>query len=268
MSLIPNPGAGPPDPATRFSRRVGDYARYRPSFPDALVRELATKILTPASRAADIGSGTGIFSRQLAPYVDTLYCVEPNREMREHSVGYLSGCPNVRVIDGSAEATGLPDASVDVVTAAQAFHWFDRERAKREFRRILTPGGRAALLWYERSTTGNPFLEGYERLLLQYSIDYKQVDHRNITPEIIAAFFHPATVRRVEAMMTERMDLEGIRGRIGSSSYTPPEGHPNHSPMMDAVGKLFERCRSGGSVEFRYRTTAYFGSLGDGDENE
>ncbi len=268
MSLTQKPAPGPPDPATRFSNRVADYVRYRPSFPEALIGEMAAKILTPSSKVADIGSGSGIFSKQLAPYVGTLYCVEPNREMREHSVRFLSGCPNVRVVDGSAEATGLPDASVDVVTAAQAFHWFDRERAKREFRRILTPGGRAALLWYERSTTGNPFLEGYERLLLQYSIDYKQVDHRNLTPEVIAGFFHPAPVRRLEAMMTERMDLDAIRGRIGSSSYTPPAGHPNHAPLMAGIEELFNRCRSEGTVAFRYRTTAYFGTLSNGGGNE
>ena len=183
------------------------------------------QVFTPRRRLRPVPAG--IFSKQLAPHVQILHCVEPNRERREQSVGYLSGCPNVRIIDGSAEATGLPDGSVDVVTAAQAFHWFDRDRAKREFRRILAPGGRAALLWYERLTTGDPFLEGYERLLLQYSIDYTQVDHRNITPEIIAGFFHPSPVRRIKAMMAD----------------------------------LFNRCRSGGTVEFRYRTTAYFGRL-------
>jgi SAM-dependent methyltransferase len=248
-------------PTERFTGRVADYARFRPSFPEALLDALPAGILSPSSTVADVGSGTGIFSRQLARRVGALYCVEPNREMREHSAAYLAGFPDVRIVDGTAEATGLPAAAVDAITAAQAFHWFDRRRAKEEFIRVLRPGGWVVLLWYERITSGNPFLEGYEALLQRYAVDYREVDHRNITPEIISEFFRPAPVSRLEATMTERMDLAAVKGRIGSSSYTPPEGHPNHAPLIAGVTDLFNRCSRDGAVEFVYTTTAHAGRL-------
>lgn len=248
-------------PTDRFTGRVAEYAKHRPSFPEKLLDGLPAGALRPGAAVADVGSGTGIFSRQLAPRAGVVYCVEPNREMRRHSAAFLSGVPNVRIVDGSAEDTGLPDGSVDTVTAAQAFHWFDRTRAKAEFRRILRPGGWVVLLWYVRLTTGDPFAGEYEDLLQRYSIDYRQVDHRNITPEVIGEFFHPAAVLRLEAPMSERMDLEGVKGRIASSSYTPPAGHPNHAPLIDAVTELFGRCSRGGTVEFRYTTTAHAGMM-------
>jgi SAM-dependent methyltransferase len=254
----------PSDPTARFSHRVADYARYRPSYPGGLLEQLSAEILRPGSVVADIGSGTGIFSAQIAGRVGEVLCVEPNREMREYSREFLGCFTNVRILDGTAEATGLPEGGVDVVTAAQAFHWFDRDRAKREFRRILRPGGWVVLLWYERVTTGDPFLEGYERLLLGHSIDYREVDHRRITPEVIGEFFHPQPVTRIDEMMTERMDLGGLLGRVASSSYTPPDGHPGHAPLMAAMTELFERCQRGGTVEFHYRTSAYAAKRGEG----
>jgi SAM-dependent methyltransferase len=248
-------------PTERFTGRVADYACSRPSYPGELLDALAANVLSPAFTVADIGSGTGIFSRQLAGRVAAVICVEPNRGMRERSATFLRDLPNVAILGGTAEATGLPDARVDAVTAAQAFHWFDRERTKAEFRRILKPGGPVVLLWYERLTEGDPFLEGYEALIRRHAIDYLEVDHRNITPEVVAGFFSPSPVSRYDAMMAQRMDLEGLKGRIASSSYMPTEGHPDHAALVAGATELFNKCGRDGAVEFRYRTTAHVGTL-------
>jgi SAM-dependent methyltransferase len=248
-------------PKERFSGRVADYASFRPSFPEELLDALPAGILSPSSAVADIGSGTGILSRQLASRAGAVFCVEPNREMREYSAAYIGDLPNVRIVDGAAEATTLSAASLDAITAGQAFHWFDRPKARAEFLRILRPGGWVVLLWYERLTTGDPFLAGYEALLQRYAVDYREVDHRNITPEIIEEFFRPAAVLRFEKMMSVPMDLEGLIGRIKSSSYVPPPGHPDHAPLIAVAAELFDRHRRDGVVEFRYRTTAYAGRL-------
>lgn len=248
------------DPTGRFIGRVGAYALHRPSFPAELVSRLVRDALEQRD-VADVGSGTGIFSAQIAPSVRSLICIEPNAEMRDRSRLQLSGLNNARIVEGRAEATGLPASSVDAVTAAQAFHWFDREAAGREFRRILRPGGIVALLWYVRQTTGDPFLEEYERMLLDHSLDYREVDHRRMTAEVIADFFRPVRPARIDVPFTERLDLDGIQGRLRSSSYTPPEGHPGHGAMMEAAAELFRKYEDAGSVEFRYMATAWVAEL-------
>src|SRR5947209_11876909 len=126
------------DSTSRFSSRVENYIRYRPGYPQSVVELLAGECgLTPTSVVADVGSGTGILTELFLRNGNTVYGVEPNREMREAGEGLLAGYPNFHSVDGRAEATGLPDASVDFVTAGQAFHWFDAQGARAEFSRIL-----------------------------------------------------------------------------------------------------------------------------------
>jgi len=245
------------DPTGRFSDRVPEYALHRPGYPEELFRRLPARIFNPSTTVADIGCGTGIFTGQTAPRVKKVFAVEPNAEMREYARGYLASHGNVEVLAGRAEKTGLADHSVDVIAAAQAFHWFDRERAAVEFRRILKTGGAVVLVWYERQTTGDEFLEGYERLLLEHSIDYRQVDHRNITPAIINDFFRPDPVGTVRVRGEQVMDFDGVRGRVMSSSYAPPPGHPRFTPLMAALEELFDRCQRQGRVVFRYDFVAY-----------
>jgi len=247
-----------PDPTGRFSDRVSAYALHRPCYPEELFHKLPGGVFTPSATVADIGCGTGIFAAQTAPRVKKVLAVEPNPEMREYARGYLASHGNVEVLAGKAERTGLADHSVDVITAAQAFHWFDRERAAVEFRRILKTGGSVLLVWYERQTTGDEFLEGYERLLLEHSIDYRQVDHRNVTPAIINDFFSPDPVGTVRVRGEQVMDFEGVRGRVISSSYAPAPGHPRFAPLMTALEELFDRCQRQGRVVFRYDFIAYF----------
>jgi len=256
------------DPTGRFSNRVREYALHRPRYPDTLFRQLPGWVFTPSSVVADIGCGTGIFTAHISEKVKKVFAVEPNRGMREAALRALADRPNVEVTGGRAEETGLADRSVDVIAAAQAFHWFDRVRARAEFLRILKPGGAVLLVWYERRTTGDEFLEGYEKLMLDHGTDYAQVDHRNVTPEIIAEFFHPRPVERITVSGEERMDFEGLRGRVISSSYMPGPDDAGFAPLMGALTELFERCQSGGKVGFHYDFHAYLcrmhpGTAGD-----
>src|SRR4029453_17979120 len=124
------------DSIQRFSSRVEDYIKYRPSYPPALLDTLVTQCrLTPTAEVADIGSGTGLLSELFLRNGNRVYGVEPNREMREAGERLLSAYPSFVSVDGRAEATMLDDASVDFVTAGQAFHWFDPPHARREFMR-------------------------------------------------------------------------------------------------------------------------------------
>ena len=170
-----------PDATARFTGRVDDYVRARPGYPEAIFDDLlAAGALRLGAVVADIGSGTGISSEPFLRRGFELFGVEPNAAMRAAAEGALARYPRFRSQPGAAEATGLAPRSIDLVVAAQAFHWFDGAHARDEFARILTAGGQVALIWNSRRSTGSPFLAAYEELLLEFGTDYTQVGHRGV----------------------------------------------------------------------------------------
>jgi SAM-dependent methyltransferase len=250
------------DPTHRFSSRVENYIKYRPGYPTSLIQTLTSECgLASKSVIADIGSGTGILSELFLKNGHRVFGVEPNREMREAGERLLRKHPNFTSVDGSAEATTLPDRSVDLITAGQAFHWFNRQRTRKEFARILKPGGWVALVWNERLTDTSLFLRAYEDLLQKYGTDYAAVDHRNVDAEAIATFFAPQPFTRRKFENRQVLDFDGVRGRLLSSSYTPEPGRPNHRPMLEALQADFDRYQADGKVSFDYLTLLYFGHL-------
>jgi SAM-dependent methyltransferase len=252
----------PPDSVARFSSRVGDYARHRPSYPPQILDLLRERCnLTPASRVADIGAGTGLLTRLFLENGNAVRAVEPNSEMRAACTELLSGFPNLLLIDGIAESTGLLDESVDLITAAQAFHWFKPSMARAEFARILSPGGWVALIWNERLLDASPFLAGYEKLLRAWGADYDRVAASYPKPEQLARFFAPEPMQTTSYTNGQSFDFDGLRGRLLSSSYAPREGHPNHGPMLADLQRLFDSCQQGGRVVMEYECQIYFGQL-------
>jgi len=247
---------------SRFSDRVENYVRYRPGYPAEVLRVLQTECgLRPEHRIADIASGTGIWTRILLENGHPVFAVEPNAEMREAGERVLAGFPKFTSVAGTAEATTLGDASVDFVTSAQAAHWFDRERARREFVRILKPGGWLVLLWNERLTDATPFLREYEELLLKFGTDYQDIRHEKTT-EAVNEFFDPAPYQERVFAMRQEFDYAGIEGRLLSSSYAPGPGHPNHEPMITDLRRIFQRHAVDGRAAFEYKTRVYFGRVG------
>jgi SAM-dependent methyltransferase len=250
------------DPTRRFSSRVENYIKYRPDYPRAVVETLAGECgWTPASVVADVGSGTGILSELFLLNGNRVYGVEPNREMREAGERLLSAHENFVSVEGRAEATTLPAACVDFVVVGQALHWFDVEGARREFLRILRPGGWAVAVWNDRRTEGTPFLEEYERLLLEYGTDYREVSVKYAEEEMLRTFFGPAGFREKTFENRQVLNFEELRGRLASSSYSPEPGHPNFEPMMRELAALFERHQHDGRVSFDYDTKVFYGQL-------
>jgi SAM-dependent methyltransferase len=189
-----------------------------------------------------------------------VYAVEPNAEMRQAGERILADYPRLISVGGTAEATTLQAESVDLITAAQAAHWFDRDKARREFVRILKPGGRCVLIWNERRTDSTPFLRDYEKLLLRYGTDYQDVRHENTTAGIDGFFApSPCTTRRFE--MRQHFDYESVEGRLLSSSYTPSPGHANYEPMLRELRRIFDQHQSGGRVSLEYDTRVFYGQL-------
>lgn len=263
MEETRQPGSVHPDPTRRFSGRVADYVRYRPGYPEGVVEILEREAgLTPASVVADLGSGTGISARLFLARGCRVYGVEPNREMRRAAEELLAGEPGFVSVAGSAEATTLPDTAVDFAVAAQAFHWFDRPRTRREVERILRPGGRAVVLWNRRLTGTTPFAAAYEALLLRFGTDYRQVDHRNVGPEQLAELFAGGGYQARTLPNHQSFDLPGLRGRLLSSSYAPAPGHSDHEPMLAELARLFADHQDEGRVRFDYATELYFGVIG------
>jgi len=250
------------DSKERFSNRVSDYVRYRPGYPPGILELLRAECgLTPESVIADAGSGTGILTKLFLENGNVAYGVEPNAAMREAGEEFLGAYPKFRSVAAPAEATGLPDASVDFVIAAQAFHWFDPLAARAEFVRILRPGGWVVVIWNERKRDLGPFAQAYEKLLSMYGTDYKAVSDTYPEPERMAAFFGVGSFRHRVFPNEQLMDFDALRGRLQSSSYSPALDHPNHGPMMAELLRIFDTYAENGRVRFEYDTHVYYGQL-------
>lgn len=248
-------------PTERFSDRVANYVRYRPDYPDALLDALRDEVgWGPMSTLADLGTGTGISAALLLRLGAAVIGVEPNAEMRVAAETALGGNHRFRSVNATAEATTLPDASVDGIAAAQAFHWFDVDRTRRECKRILRPGGRIALFWNNRRTDATPFLRDYEALLQRYGTDYREVSARYADPAALHRFFGGLYERRTFPH-AQTFDFEALRGRLLSSSYAPPPGHPGHAPMLEALAEVYDTHQEDGGVHVHYDTELFFGVL-------
>lgn len=249
------------DPTQRFSSRVENYVRYRPGYPPAVIELLKNECgITSDAVIADVASGTGIFTRMLLENGNRVLGVEPNAEMRKAGEEFLVAYPHFTSVEGTAEATTLADHSIDVVTAAQAAHWFDRRKARHEFIRILKPGGWTVLLWNERRVDSTPFLREFERLLLGYGTDYQSVRHERTTDEI-ETFFAPSPFQVRTFEYLQQFDYPALEGRLLSSSYTPQSDDVAYRPMLQELRRLFDEHQAGGRVAFEYNTLVYYGQL-------
>ncbi len=248
------------DVTQRFSNRAEDYARYRPTYPPQVLETMRRECgLTPQSVIADIGCGTGILSRLFCENGTQVYGVEPNASMLEQARKSLRQFANFVAVRGTAEATTLKAGLADFVTAAQAFHWFDPGPTKREFKRILKPGGWVVLLWNERVDT-TPFNRAYEQLLVRFGIDYHKVKPL-WTKTALPEFFGSSGFRKAVFDNPQTFDRAGLTGRILSASYMPHRGHPNYPPMLGAIDNLFDEYQKNGEVRLEQETRMFYGKL-------
>jgi SAM-dependent methyltransferase len=252
-------------PTERFSVRAENYRRYRPGYPRAAIDLLEAQCgLDAAAVVADVGSGTGILSEQLLERGARVIGIEPNDAMRAAAEERLSAEPRFRSVAATAEATTLPQESVDLWVAAQAFHWFDAPRARAEALRVLRGGGCAALLWNERPPEPGAFLTEYESLLRRHAAEYTTIAARRVDEASMGEFLGGAM--RVGRFPNEqKFSYAGLEGRLLSSSYAPAAGHPEHEPMLAGLRELFDRHQQGGEIVFRYETRVYFAQLKPGD---
>lgn len=249
------------DPKKRFSSRATYYAKYRPRYPERMLSFMENDLgLSERSVVADIGSGTGILAELFLKHGNLVFGVEPNIEMRKTAEGLMSQYPNFTSIDGTAEATRLPTASVDFVTAAQAFHWFNLSKTRREFSRILKPHGWVLLIWNTRKNS--PGLMGeYERLVSNYANQphFRRTAKDRVGDQALSTFF--GEFKSKTFGNSQVLDFEGLTGRLLSSSYVPLQSDSGYRSMMDGLRELFDSYQKGGVVRLEYDTETYYGQL-------
>ncbi len=237
------------------------YALFRPNYPSQVVAVLENEgLLRQEALLADIGSGTGKLSEVFLARGYGVYGVEPNAEMRALAERAFQGQPLFRSIAGTAEATGLGTASIDLVVVGQAFHWFDLERAHREFLRILRPGGGAAIVWNEREHKRG-FGPVYQEIVNRYKTEALPVSHTSVSKAALEQFFAPSTPVWTRIEHAFSYDLEAIIGRMVSSSYMPNTS-PGKEAMIVALQEAFDAHAVRGQVELWYTAVMCSGRLG------
>ncbi|MDH3714210.1 MAG: class I SAM-dependent methyltransferase [Gammaproteobacteria bacterium] len=252
----------PRDSTQRFSDRVADYQRYRPGYPAAVFDYLIDRCrLTTADVVVDVGAGTGLSTEPWLTRSFRVQAVEPNAEMRAAAADCLTAYPQLELVDGTAEALPMPDGGAGLITAAQAFHWFESDASRSEFKRVLKPDGHVALIWNERQSDASAFLKGYEKAMQAYASDYSTITHERRSTRRIVEFFAPDEVTEQGFDNTQAFDFEALCGRVWSSSYAPPPDSPNYAPLREQMRQLFDRYASDGNVHFIYRTRVFTGRL-------
>jgi SAM-dependent methyltransferase len=246
------------DTIERFSNRVENYVKYRPSYPKEVL-DLFRKEMNfhTSSVVADIGSGTGISAKLFLENGNTVFGIEPNAAMREAAEAFLKNFSNFKSVKGTAEKTSLENETVDFIVAAQAFHWFDKEKTREEFERILKDKGFVVLMWNERQLDETEFLRGYERLLIEFGTDYEKVRHENITKEILEDFLE-TDFRQAVFQNVQTLDFSGLKGRMLSSSYMPTAENPRFSQMLKNLKSLFAEHSEKGKIQILYDTKVFY----------
>jgi len=264
----------------RFSNRVENYIKYRPAYPPEILDVFNDKMgLTKQSVVADIGSGPGVLTRLFLENGNVTYGVEPNQGMRAAAERLLNQFHNFRSVNGTAEATGLGGASVDLVTAGQAFHWFKSEPTRKEFKRILKPGGYCSLIWNMRQLDSTSFLREYEQFIVDNSTDYNEVRHERIAgplPDSPARSAEPSNKLEMAGELmkffadgfeyasfdnVQIFDFDGLKGRLFSSSYMPAEETERGRKIALDLHQLFARHERESRIEILYDTNIFYGQL-------
>ena len=246
------------DNTKRFSDRVDNYDKYRPSYTNEAISYIFNEFnLTNESVIADIGSGTGIFTEKIIPNSYLVYGVEPNTEMRSIAELKLGKYRSFKSINGTSDKTTIDANSIDAITVAQAFHWFDIESTKKEFMRILKKDSFVFLIWNKR-LINTPFLEAYEEILFDKIPEYKVVNHKNISEEIIKKILEKDYSKRT-FNNNQKFNLDGVLGRLSSSSYTPKPNTSEYKAIEKEIVKTFEKYSINNTIMFNYDTEIYSG---------
>jgi SAM-dependent methyltransferase len=225
----------------RFTGRVAEYEKYRLRYPVAVIQTLVDRCgLEREDLVADVGAGTGMLSELFLEFGNAVVAVEPNEEMRAACERLASAWPGLTVKAATAEETGLGNGSIDLVAVGRAFHWFDQEKAAKEFRRILRPGGWVVLASNSRVRDESAISVAYEGVLREHGTDYAENRERYEIGPKVEAFFAGGEQFRDEIYAEQRLTLEELLGQTQSLSVTPAPEHEKYQGMQSALRKFFD----------------------------
>lgn len=250
-----------PDAPRRFEQRANDYAASRPDYPAALVDHVFGRLALPATaEVADIGSGTGIFTRLLLARGLRVAAVEPGGDMRRTAEALLGDHPGFGSVNGTARATGLAAQSVAAIFCAQAFHWFNEEATLLEWRRILRPEGSAVLVWNYQDEA-SAFVADYLKVIRAFGPDAAKTMAAAWDAHRDNVLFRKSAAETVTFPHAQPLDFVGLMRRVSSTSYLPKQGDPKFADVSAQVRAVFDRHQAGGTVIMAYRTVTVFGPL-------
>lgn len=248
----------------RFSGREDNYAKYRPGYPKEMMEWLQSDDVGIWEKdvIADIGMGTGIGAKLFLEAGCTVYGVEPNKEMRVKAEQELESYEKFHSVDGTAENTTLPSRSIDNIVCCQSFHWFDVDKTRDEFKRILkSPSYEVIIIWNEHQDS--KIMEDYEEKILErYCIDKTLIRKRGEAEEkYIKPFYAGSGYEKKEFKHSEDVDFETFKGRIFSYSDMPTEEKATPEMLKD-IEDFFAKHMDGGVVKLEYVTMVYNGCVG------
>jgi len=249
---------------TKFDGRGKIYAKYRPAYPKEFIEYLYSDVgIKKDSIVADIGSGTGILTRQLLEAGNSVFAVEPNSDMRAVAEVDLSAFSGFVSINGSAENTTLDAHSVDFVTVAQAFHWFDRAKFKTECGRISKPNSKIILVWNSRDLCSETVKYGDE-VNRKYCPNFKGISGGMRGGENENDFYSDFFLRKYESKVFQNnltFDLDGFIGRNLSASYALKESDENYPAYIAELIACFNTHAVDGKMIMPNVTKSYIGTV-------
>lgn len=246
------------DNTKKFSGKAEVYQKARPNYARALLEFISRNWrIGEGSLVADIGSGTGIFTRQLLGLGAKVYAVEPNADMRAKAEELLGENPNFVSVVGTAEQTTLPDHSFHLVTAAAAFHWFDADRFKEECKRILLPGALVVLAWNEVEMSAE-INQGRERIFKKFCPNFNGFSGGNDKEDAVKRAFFDGTIQERHFPNPLNYDRQTFINRALSGSYSLIETDPGFEAYLAELGDLFDQHAVDGRIVLPQDSVAYF----------
>ena len=242
-----------------FSTKVTDYVASRPDYPAALLETLQTVCgLKIGSTVADIGAGTGLLTRSLLERGYRVVAVEPSLEMRQAADQLLSHFPDYRSVEGTAESMPLESASIELVTAATAFHWFEPEQARVECLRVLKPDGKAALIWNDRIFS-DPLQVALDEVLTEFGGEKRAALATHEKQRKVSEFFRDNDPTHFLYPHEHLLDESALVSLAFSRSYMPARESHDGLKAQEKICQVFHQFSESGLVKVRYQTVACVG---------